>query len=350
MTSKPSIRYNRKKGDRILLNLLDWFENKKGMYEAAHFNEAPQNQNVPGGVVRGSMEHMRYEFLTVSIMYRDQSEQTFQYTRHMWENHPEVFTQNMPAQNALSVMFKDLGFSDYNAKARNWHGCGKALFEKFNGDPREIFSFGTVDKFLAFKKKSHKSNNGVVLLPGFGPKTYSLLNHFFREINAVNLLPDAFPVDRHIMRQFVSWDVVVGRGVHDATLVVAELIRKEVCRFSRKYSKDLVAISHAMWLLGTWGCRNCRRIDGIEYLCPAYTDCRGAVYNHLSRSSRDWNLGDRRVHPKGSLQFVLAGDWDIVKLVVRERKFTIRKNVPGDESSDTNTFTTKENPNETFDF
>ena len=53
---------------------------------------------------------------------------------------------------------------------------------------------------LLLHGEKKRRNNGRAFLPGFGPKTYSLLNLFFAEVGAVSEMVDAIPVDRHIMR------------------------------------------------------------------------------------------------------------------------------------------------------
>lgn len=299
-----NIIYRRKYGTAVLGKIMRWFHEREGLFETKHIASAPQNTNVPLGVTRGSHEHLVFLYFITSIMYRDESARTFRGICDLWKKYPEVFTKNMPDKETLSGLIKGVGLGYHNDKARNWHGCGETLYGEFRGDPREMFSFKSVDAFVAWKKK--RRNNGRAFLPGFGPKTYSLLNLFFAEVGAVSEMVDAIPVDRHIMRQFLSWKIVEGNGVHDAASVMAEKIRKELAVFCKTHGERPANISHALWLLGTHLCRHCPQIKGIEHLCPAHEICGGKVHIALYQKRGQWNMDDQKIdarHPQTAFPF-----------------------------------------------
>lgn len=301
------ITYRRKYGDKTLRKIMAWFHRREGLFEIKHMESAPQYIYVPLGVARGSSEHLVFLYLITSIMYRDDSTQTFRRICSMWGKCPEAFTENMPDRETLSGLIKSVGLGYYNDKARNWYKCGEALYHDFHGDPREMFRFPTVDAFIAWKDKVSRKI-GKAFLPGYGPKTYSLLNIFFAEkgVSAVMELPDAMPVDRHIMRQIISWGIVSGSGVHTASRGVAEMMRKELARFRKKNNESTVAMSHALWLLGTHLCRRCPQVSGIEHLCPAHDVCGGRVHVALYGKRGQWNmdnLGKDARHPQMTYPF-----------------------------------------------
>jgi len=89
----------------------------------------------------------------------------------------------------------------------------------------------------------------------------------------------AFPVDVHVLRQYISTGVLQGSGVWDSTML-AEHVRKEICKLCYENKWNVSDMAHAHWFLGRGGCKDCDKLADIHLRCPISEECGGRIESH----------------------------------------------------------------------
>jgi endonuclease III len=305
------LEFNKDKVINIIELINNDYISKKKLYKVCHhfLDVAPQHKYIPEKIVQGSEEHIIFLYFAVLMTYHSQSEEGFKSAVKLYMNFPELFNLDLKyiSINKIIGCIKSVGFIYPNQLALSWKESGITVFELYDNPVKLVKKFKNVDDFLEEKNKlkiKYKMNK----FRGYGPKLYSLFTLFCEELGIINHVEGAFPVDVHIQRQFLSWELVKNNNDKIDATNLAEFIRKNLSVLC--YSKKIkpLHLFHALWFLGNRLCRICYRlsIQELESYCPTFKFCNGSVSTKMYRRKGIWDLSISR-NNKGNLKNILPG-------------------------------------------
>lgn len=293
-SDKPELKlrftYQRVRTLQAMRVLLKSFKNETHLFRFVSIAHAPQHNHRPKGVVKGSPEHLLFLFLATLIIYRSVSDQGFKQAVLLYENEPWLFTKVILSKTLedVTLAMKKIGFIHPWEAARNWHKTAETLFREYDGDPVQLLrSIKSIDDFLALKKQATGKR-----FPGYGPKLFSLLILFYQElgIHEAFRVQEAFPVDLHVQRIFLSLGLVSFNREWIDAVTLSEFIRKKISALCEQEKMHVVELSHALWFLGNRLCGNCQRISDIPLQCPLFKLCGGALSSVPYRFWGEWDM------------------------------------------------------------
>lgn len=243
----------------------------------------------PSGVLKGSLEHILFITLTVSIDYqRDaptlwkSSRETFKDPKTRYLYKPESLHET-PFRQIIENMQKYKLSKKPHKDANIWRTVGSTFYKKWKGDPRNFLKDCNWDSLTILKRlknDSHLYNKRRI--PDFpylrGPKIGSLWLRMLRDnvgiTKLINLQRVPIPVDIHVARATLATGVVRGKfkgGLDE----LFEYIRKawfESVKDLTIKKKDIIALDldEPLWHLSKYGCANRDKINGH---CPVYSRC-----------------------------------------------------------------------------
>jgi len=245
---------------------------------------------MPKGIVRGSLEHILFITLTVTIDYQRDADLLWESARRTYED-PEtryLFHLKSLADTNLNKIKRDMGkyklSKKHNKDPEYWKTVGESFFKKWNGDPRNFLRNCGWSAPLALqnlKKRSHvengKKKKDFPYLSGdkIGPLWVRMMrdNAEIEELHHLERVP--IPVDRHIARATLSIGIV--RGYYKGNLnQIFETIRKawfESVEGLTINGREMIAldVDEPLWHLSKYGCTDrdknsgyCRHIQNCE--------------------------------------------------------------------------------------
>lgn len=243
----------------------------------------------PVGVVHGSLEHILFITLTVSIDYQrdaddlwESSRKTFQdmSTRYLFD--PKALHENPPRKIVQDMMKYKLSKKP-EKDADIWRTVGVSFLKKWQGDPRNFLTDCDWDavKILArLKTDQHlyknrpKSDYPYLRGNKIGPLWLRMLrdNIGLTEIRNLDRVP--IPVDIHVARATLALGIV--KGSYQGNLeIIYESIRKawfESVRGLEADGRPMIAldVDEPLWHLSRYGCTDRDKLSGK---CPHYWRC-----------------------------------------------------------------------------
>lgn len=300
------MRYHYNKATRYMKMMNDSYKNNRNLFKNVHakLGSAPQHRYSP------PKDKAAFIFFAMLLTYHSSSEVGFQQARKVYDEHPEMFSKELSSLSVEYVcrVLRGVGFIYPNQAGRAWFTTGKNMFNLYQDPLLFVRKFKTVSSFLKKKRKLHKDSSKSVF-PGLGPKLYSLLILLYEEIGFIDNVPDAFPVDVHIQRLFLSLGIVTVKKDEVSAAILAEFIRPRLARFCQKENVSALDLSHALWFLGNRVCSSCRKVDLFELVafCPVEKVCDGGVSTASYRRGRGWDLRVPK-KPKGSPQLMFKDE------------------------------------------
>jgi len=247
----------------------------------------------PNSVVRGSLDHIFFITLTVSIDYqRDapslwaSSRKTFDDpdTRYLFD--PKVLHET-PFRKIVGDMQKYKLSKKPQKDANIWRTVGVTFYKKWEGDPRNFLENCNWDSPLILKRlkiDTHLYNGRLVLDYPYlrGPKIGPLWLRMLRDNVGIaplkNLEKVPIPVDIHVARATLTTGVV--RGSIEVRLdELFEYVRKawfESVKGVSIKNRPMIAldVDEPLWHLSKYGCTK-RNEEGY---CPVHTKCEAREF------------------------------------------------------------------------
>ena len=243
----------------------------------------------PHGVQRGSLEHLLFLTLTLSIDYQrdavalwQSSRQGFEETetrylfdtKSLHEASPRQITADMQIHRLSKKPKKD---------AHIWRTVGVTFFKKWDGDPRNFLESCNWDSLAileGLKNDTHIYNKRPVTdypyLRGskIGPLWLRMLrdNAGIEQLKFLDKVP--IPVDIHVARATLATGVIRGniRGqLHDLFEDVRTAWAESVKGLNAK-DRPMIAldVDEPLWHLSKYGCTYRDRENGV---CPVSAQC-----------------------------------------------------------------------------
>lgn len=244
----------------------------------------------PKGVKRGSLEHLLFITLTVSIDYQrdapalwESSRKTFEDAETRYLFHPRSLYE-APVGKTVEDMQEYKLSRKPRRDASIWRTVGVTFYKKWGGDPRNFLQDCNWDSLLILRhlredthldKRRPVSDYPNLRGPKLGPLWLRMLRDNVGVTQLCNLERVSIPVDRHVARATLSTGVV--RGSIEVRLgePFKDIIRKawfESVKGLRAKNRPMIAldVDEPLWHLSKYGCT--KRDKTVGY-CAANSEC-----------------------------------------------------------------------------
>lgn len=283
------IGINTERATELLLALHRAYVAKSHLYRHVSIENAVQHVHIPDAVEKGSMEHIQWLFFATLTDRRQVSEEVYRAHVLLREKYPHLYTEQVLTMKAVDlanilIQYK-VGIPRQSAEY--WIRCAATFWGMWKGDPRLLYQGGSIQSALKWK-----NSFAIDPLPGYGPKITSLFGLYLSELGEVILL-DAFPVDIHVQRWFLSTDCITGIAGNISNAEMEERLRPFLTDFCISQDVSWIDLSHAIWFLGNRVCTGCPRNKAANLVCPSYSACGGALDSKTYFTKGFWTLNER---------------------------------------------------------
>jgi len=249
---------------------------------------------LPSTVERGSLEHILFITLTVSIDYQRDATDLWQRSRQTFHDPSTryLFDPKALQTTPLPMIIKDMQKYRLSRKPQKdasiWSTVGITFQEKWQGDPRRFLEncgWQALQVLHHLRDDSHSSGAGQVsdfpYLRGdkIGPLWLRMLRDNVGITDIQNMERVPIPVDIHIGRATLALGIVRGKYVGQF-VDLFEVIRKawfESVRGLRVGEREMIAldVDEPLWHLSKYGCTLRDKESGY---CPKIKSCEAREF------------------------------------------------------------------------
>jgi len=279
-----SIVIDNKRGRKVAKLLYDSFRT-----EGIHGRKDMPEDIMPNGVAAGSLDHILFITLTVSIDYQRDAPSLWESSRRTL-NDPEtryLFNPKLLHQTPRRRIVEDLQKHKLSKKpqkdANIWRTVGVTFHKKWEADPRNFLENCNWDSLIILKhlrNDTHLYNGRLVSDypylrgPKIGPLWLRMLRDNVGISRLMNLEKVPIPVDRHVARATLTTGVVSGQfkeRLEELFEDIREAWFKSVKDLNVK-NRPMIAldVDEPLWHLSKYGCT---KRDEITGHCPVYSRC-----------------------------------------------------------------------------
>jgi len=249
---------------------------------------------MPNGVIRGSIDHMLFITLTVSIDYQRDAPSLWASSRKTFDD-PEtryLFNPKLLNETPSKKIIEDMQKYALSKKPRKdayiWRTVGVTFYKKWKGNPGNFLddcSWDSVAILEHLKTDTHLYSGRQV--PDYpylrGPKIGPLWLRMLRDNVGItklrNLQQVPIPVDIHVARATLATGVVRGR-FRGRLGEMFEYIRKawfESVKGLSINNREMIALDmdEPLWHLSKYGCAMRDKMTGD---CPHYHRCKAKLF------------------------------------------------------------------------
>jgi len=247
--------------------------------------EMPED-TVPDSVRRGSLEHLLFITLTVSIDYQRDAPALWESSRRSFEDPGTryLFGPKSLYESSLDQIVKDMQKHKLSKKPHRdaiiWRTVGGTFHQKWKGDPREFVKSCNWDSLRVFKKLNDSASDFPYLRgQKIGPLWLRMLrdNVGLEQLRNLDKIP--IPVDIHVARATLAVGVVRGQARISFASLFEDIRRAwfESVEDLRVMGRPMIAldVDEPLWHLSKYGCTNRDKITGY---CPAHRNCEAREY------------------------------------------------------------------------
>lgn len=249
---------------------------------------------MPDNIAKGSLDHILFITLTVSIDYQRDADSLWESSKKTF-NDPEtryLFNPELLYKTPIEKIIKDMQKHKLSKKpekdAAIWHTIGVTFYKKWGGDPRNLLESCNWDSLLILNRLQNDThiNNGKPVsdypyLRGskIGPLWLRMLRDYACITELKNLESVPIPVDIHIARATLATGVVRGKEKIRANELF-EYIRNawfESVKGLNINNRAMIPLDldKPLWHLSREGCSNRDKITGY---CPLYNKCEAREF------------------------------------------------------------------------
>lgn len=311
--TREEIVFDKERARRILGEIYRSFIRSGAAEQIAR--RAPQHVYRPTALPLGSREHHVWLFCAAATDAREDSARVYRTHAQLWESARaplpfrtkqrkthELYTKRVLDWSSADFIW-GLAKCQFGSPRRTiewWPRRGRTLWQDWGGDPYRMFEGGSVDAVMKWKA-SHKEDP----IPGIGPKIASLIAIFLEEAG-LPAVRDAFPVDVHVQSLALSLRLVHFTRVAPILNETLEaILRPNLVALCEEEGWSRIHLSHALWLRGNSGCRNCEASPHMERDCPVYVDCQGRFSTNPYTRLGLWLPGNPPARKGGAMPRVL---------------------------------------------
>lgn len=248
----------------------------------------------PNSVVRGSLDHIFFITLTVSIDYQRDAPSLWESSRKTFDD-PEtryLFEPKLLHETPFTKIVEDMKKYKLSKKpqkdANIWRTVGVTFYKKWEGDPCNFLKDCNWNSSLILKRLSNDTHsyNGRLISdypylrgPKIGPLWLRMLRDNVGIAQLRNLEKVPIPVDIHVARATLTTGVV--RGSIEVRLdELFEYIRKAWFESVKGLSikdRPMIAldVDEPLWHLSKYGCSNRDKTTGY---CSLFNRCEAREF------------------------------------------------------------------------
>ena len=269
--SRDLPEFDRARAGEVVRRLVLALDRPEGL--VAEQADLVENQ-VPSGVLPGSLEHAQFLFLTVPCDRGTKSSALWARARATWEDGSPLFAIRDIAAGRVSLeALTELMAARIRPRyavpaSAYWHSNARRLADVFEGDPRRVFGSSP---------KATGVYAAIRSFAGFGPKTGGMMLRAAVGLgwaSGEDIASVEMPVDVHDARISLQTGIMNIAGRASGEVTPDELAR--LARPVRRFLTELCAnegvewpgLDRALWLIGSRGCvsRRCASCP-LESLC-----------------------------------------------------------------------------------
>ncbi len=259
-----------------------------------HGRTAMPEDIAPNSVVRGSLDHILFITLTVSIDYQRDAPSLWESSRKTFDD-PEtryLFDPKLLHETPSRKIIEDMRKYELSKKpqkdANIWRTIGVTFYKKWEGDPRNFLKNCNWDSSLILKRlrnDTHLYNGRLIWDYPYlrGPKIGPLWLRMLRDNVGITWLKNLdkvpIPVDIHVARATLTTGVVRG-SIEIRLNGLSEYVRK--AWFESVKGLDInngriiaLDLDDPLWLLSKYGCSNRDKTTGN---CQVYNRCEAREF------------------------------------------------------------------------
>jgi len=275
---KDSTHIDIEKAMQIVKIVVESYESREGLFSVI---ADPEEFSIPPGVERGSKEHALFIMHNLPVHHQIKLVKFLQKACRFYLSKSEFYDPYWISTNfspdeldrLAEVLGEELGVRFPKECARRWFEVSKKLVERFEGDPRKIFTYHNFDVESILKE--------VGQWRGFGLNTRNLFIRLFREYCFIEakklekLEKLEMPVDINDVKvtlrtgvvKLLGEDLVSENGLkpRDKIIKLVQKAWKEACT---KVDIHLLEFDRAFWSLGSIYCT-----ERICIQCPIHNCC-----------------------------------------------------------------------------
>jgi hypothetical protein len=244
---------------------------------------------LPIGMQRGSLDHILFITLTVSIDYQRDADALWKASRMTYENKnsrylfdPRSLHEHLP-RTIISDMQKYHLSKKATKDAEIWRTVGVTFYKKWGGNPRNFLAdcgWDAINILYRLKIGQHLYNNRLrndyPYLRGdkIGPLWLRMLRDNVGLNKIINLDKVPIPVDIHVARATLALGIVKG-NYNDSLAAIYENIRQawfESVKGLKVDRRSMIAldVDEPLWHLSRYGCTDRDKNSGK---CPHFLLC-----------------------------------------------------------------------------
>lgn len=259
---------NFRQAELVVLRVYEAFRSREGLL--AETEDLVENQ-IPPGVEPLSREHALFLFYTVVNDHGMKSSRLYKRAKNLFLERQDLFEPYRVVEEfegpgdprLVEATGKRLGTRYPRETAKTWYINSGMLIEKYEGDPRNLFS-SCSDAESLLKR--------IMAFRGYGPKIGGMLLRAivglgFVEVRGVEKV--LVPVDIHDSRIAFLTGIL---GAEDVSKIDYYAHAREVQRILRDACNSVgiqwLDVDRALWIIGSRGCVNKRC-----HLCPLKDMC-----------------------------------------------------------------------------
>ena len=282
--SDNNLKIDKERGKKVAKILYEAFVTK-GIFEK---KEMPEDI-LPNNMEKGSLHHILFITLTVSIDYQRDAPSLWESSRNTYYDSftRYLFDPKSLHETPFKKIEEDLQRYNLSKKPRKdaqiWRTLGVTLLKKWGGNPLNFIDDCDWDSNIILRRlrtDTHEYNNRMVTDfpylrgPKIGPLWLRMLRDNIGITKLNNLEKVPIPVDIHVARATLSTGVV--RGYFCGRL---DEISKDIRKVWYKSTKDLkirernmiaLDVDEPLWHLSKYGCTSRDKISGQ---CPERNRC-----------------------------------------------------------------------------
>lgn len=261
LSVKPERRIvvDHQRAEDVLLRLMSAYENDEFPYGLDSTRLPQDHRHMPRTLEFGTREHAMFLWSVCYYMRGGiKSNDAVKRLSVMYDSYPELFVAEYAkdidnAYIAALLAEQGLGFQDTVANA--WTENARRLFEKYEGDPRNIFNGVNTYQQSLDRIKNDGKGSGFV---GFQEKMVSMIIYYLADEGLIDEFEFPLPVDIHVLRVSIANELVKFEGYEDDENVLSDellhTVRNLYLDFARKHRIDMLRLCDAVWLLSQSTC------------------------------------------------------------------------------------------------
>ncbi len=257
--------------------------------EGIHGRRDMPEDRPPAGVKTGSLTHLLFLTLTVSIDYQRNADALWESARRTYED-PDtryLFDPSLIRHVSFGKMIDDMQRYGLSKKIRNdafiWRTVALSFLKKWDGDPRNFLASCNWDAptiLRRLREDQHFDGRRITWDFPFlrGPKIGPLWVRMLRDNGKVgdikNLEEVPIPVDVHVARATLALGIVKGsyQGSPEGAYAIIREAWKQGVRGIQTGERPMIAldVDESLWHLSKYGCA---KRDDITGECPVREEC-----------------------------------------------------------------------------